>query len=141
MKRFFELLTVSLLASMVTLGVLYYTTEKTSLSTEVSTAPTTNYNLRPVSSLVENPDFIEAAEHTIDAVVHVKNVTIARQHRSVLDFYFGNSPTEPRKAIQGIGSGVIISPDGYIITNFHVIKGASEIEITLNKNASYTAKS
>lgn len=140
MKRFFELLTISLLASMVTIGVLYYTTEKTSLATEVSTAPTTNYNLRPVSSLIENPDFIEAAEHTIDAVVHVKNVTIARQHRSVLDFYFGNSPTEPRKAIQGIGSGVIISPDGYIITNFHVIKGASEIEITLNNNASYTAK-
>jgi Do/DeqQ family serine protease len=140
MKRFFELLSVSILASFVTFGVLYYTADKTPLTSEIGSAPSANYNLRPVSSLIENPDFIEAAEHTIDAVVHVKNVTIARQHRSVLDFYFGNSPSEPRKAIQGIGSGVIISPNGYIITNFHVIKGASEIEITLNNNSSYTAK-
>ena len=39
----------------------------------------------------------------------------------------------------GTGSGVIVSPDGYIITNFHVVEDANEIQVTTNKNKSYTA--
>lgn len=140
MKRFVELLSVSLLASALTFGVVFY------LKKETADVPKDYYlsakqpKFKAVANMIEKEDFTEALEYTIDAVVHVKNVALARQHRSILDFYFGNSPSEPRKAIQGMGSGVIISPDGYIITNYHVIKGASEIEITLNNNTNYKAE-
>lgn len=140
MKRFIELLTVCLMASIVTLGTIYYVKEQAFFTTTNPQKSIKQPNFRSVTNVIEKEDFTEAVDYTIDAVVHVKNVALARQHRSILDFYFGNSTNEPRKAVQGMGSGVIISPDGYIITNYHVIKGASEVEITLNNNTNYNAK-
>jgi Do/DeqQ family serine protease len=58
----------------------------------------------------------------------------------IYDFFYGQRQSEPKRAVQGIGSGVIITPDGYIVTNYHVIKGATEVEITLNNNESYIAE-
>lgn len=142
MKRIIEISFISCVASIVTLGLVYYLNEGEVITVEenASTSQFVATNYRPAASLMEKPDFIEAAEHTIDAVVHVKNVALARQHRSILDFYFGNPQQGTRRAIQGMGSGVIISPDGFIITNHHVIKDASEVEITLNNNNSYKAE-
>tara|TARA_R100000655_G_scaffold108297_1_gene160012 strand:- start:1189 stop:2589 length:1401 start_codon:yes stop_codon:yes gene_type:complete len=86
-----------------------------------------------------NVDFTDAAEKTIHAVVHVKNVAVFKGGpRSIWEYNpYG---TEGGRALQGAGSGVIITPDGYIVTNNHVIKGASEIEVTLNNNKTYTAE-
>lgn len=140
MKRFIELLSVSLLASALTFGVVFYLKKETANASSDYYLSAEQPKFKAVGNMIEKEDFTEAVEYTIDAVVHVKNVALARQHRSILDFYFGNAPSEPRKAIQGMGSGVIISPDGYIVTNYHVIKGASEIEITLNNNTNYKAK-
>jgi Do/DeqQ family serine protease len=86
----------------------------------------------------ERPDLITAANKTIDAVVHVKNTQINRSAQTWGNI-FSNNQIE-RKQLAGAGSGVIISPDGYIITNNHVIKGAVEISITLNDNKTYMAK-
>ncbi len=85
-----------------------------------------------------NTDFTVAAEKTVNAVVHVKNVAISRQPRNMME-YLRNGGAE-RKQLQGAGSGVIITGDGYIVTNNHVIKGASEISVTLNNNKSYAAE-
>ena len=86
-----------------------------------------------------NVDFTEAAENTVHAVVHVKNVAVFKGGpRSIWEYNpYG---TEGGRALQGAGSGVIITPDGYIVTNNHVIKGASEIEVTLNDNKTYKAE-
>jgi Do/DeqQ family serine protease len=86
----------------------------------------------------ERPNLITAANKTIDAVVHVKNTQINRSAQTWGNI-FSNNQVE-RKQLAGAGSGVIISPDGYIITNNHVIKGAVEISITLNDNKTYIAK-
>ena len=80
-------------------------------------------------------NFTEAAEKTVHAVVHVKNTAVSSGINSISDLFNGS-----RKYQQvGTGSGVIISSDGYIVTNNHVIDGASELEITLNNRKKYKA--
>jgi Do/DeqQ family serine protease len=79
-------------------------------------------------------DFTEAAERTIPAVVHVQNTTVSNQPGSMRDFFRGT----PRTMV-GTGSGVIISPDGYIITNNHVIDNSTQLEVILNNNKTYEA--
>ena len=86
------------------------------------------------------PDFTFAAEMSVKAVVHVKVVIKEEQQPATLfDFFFGYRPSQPRE-IMGSGSGVIISDDGYIITNNHVIEGADNIEVVLNDNRKFKAK-
>ena len=97
-------------------------------------------------SLADNdyPDFTYAAETCVDAVVYVKvsaTQTIPQQPGSIFDFFFGfpqqGAPQQRERT--GSGSGVIITQDGYIVTNNHVIDGATKIEITLNSNQTYPA--
>ena len=103
-----------------------------------------NYsNSIPVNYLYSNKnsistDFTVAAEKTIDAVVHVKNTSISSSNTPSWYRFFYEEENEIPERI-GTGSGVIVSPDGYIITNNHVIDGYSEIEITTNNNKSYKA--
>lgn len=96
------------------------------------------------------PDFTKAAENSIHAVVHIKSTVRAgggaqKQQRMIdpFEFFFGDrggSYDYTPKPSVGFGSGVIISKDGYIITNNHVIDKATEIEITTNDNRKFTAK-
>ncbi|GAB5401491.1 MAG: Do family serine endopeptidase [Aureisphaera sp.] len=95
----------------------------------------TSFN--PTTGSNEPIDFTQAAEKTVHAVVHVKNTTMSKGPTSMRDFFFGGG--SPRPMI-GTGSGVIISPDGYIITNNHVIENSTELEVTLNNNKSYEAE-
>ena len=84
-------------------------------------------------------DFTEAAEMAVKGVVYVKVTTrTMSKPNSILDLFFGFVPT-PQDQI-GIGSGVIISSDGYIATNNHVIDGANKIQVTLENNEVYDAK-
>jgi Do/DeqQ family serine protease len=94
----------------------------------------------------ENIDFTKAAERTVHAVVHIKSIA-KQQGRSgnlqifPFEYFFGFGGGElhqPQPRI-GAGSGVIISTDGYVMTNNHVIEGADELEVTLNDNRKYTA--
>ena len=84
----------------------------------------------------QTPDFVEVAKKTINNVVHVKNSTNISNDFSLEDLIFGRRQQRPSI---GTGSGVIISPDGYIITNSHVVKNADKIEITTNDNQSFEA--
>ena len=89
--------------------------------------------------VTEVPNFSDAAEAAVQAVVYVKVTQRANyQPGSLLDLIFGFAQT-PRDQV-GLGSGVIIRPDGYIVTNNHVISGADVIEVTLENNKVYPAK-
>ncbi|MFK5878627.1 MAG: trypsin-like peptidase domain-containing protein [Flavobacteriaceae bacterium] len=87
----------------------------------------------------ETTDFTTAAERTLNAVVHVKNKSIYTTRNPMEEIFYGRSSVRKHMQI-GMGSGVIISEDGYIITNNHVIENATEIEITLNDKQTYKAR-
>lgn len=85
-------------------------------------------------------DFTLAAERTVNAVVHVK--TSFKQQGSgdpVMDYFFG-IPGQNQREAEGSGSGVILSADGFIVTNNHVIDKANQVRVTLNNNEEYTAE-
>lgn len=89
-------------------------------------------------------DFVNASESSLNSVVHVttKVVTTSFHRDPFYEFFYGPGAggKEFKQFGSGSGSGVIISGDGYIVTNNHVIENASEIEVTLNDNRKYTAK-
>ena len=142
MKKFSNLFLVSLLSGATTLGAYKLLFENNGLFSKnknsiVTTAP--NSYSKNVGLSAEAVDFTEAADKTIHSVVHVKNVSTRTVNNPLLNFFYGSSGQQQQEQI-GTGSGVIISEDGYIVTNNHVIKDASQIEITLNNRKSYTAK-
>lgn len=90
-----------------------------------------------------NTDFTTAAEKSLNAVVHIK--TIAERSNNLnydpfAEWFFGHRGNSQPNIQQGSGSGVIISTDGYIVTNNHVIQGADKIEVVLNDKRSYIAE-
>jgi len=86
-------------------------------------------------------DFKFAAEQTVHAVVHVRTKSMVRQpDNPIMEYFYGDRyNSRPREQL-GFGSGVIISSDGYIITNNHVIEDAENIEVKLNDNKVFNAE-
>ena len=107
--------------------------------------PTALFDNKPAQPV----DLTGAAENSLHAVVHIKSTQLGKtqtvtQMPDLFDFFFGDGMgrqqqirTQPRV---GFGSGVIISKDGYIVTNNHVIEGADEIDVKLNDNREYKGK-
>ncbi len=140
MKNIGPILAASLLSGIVTLGSYKLFFEDPLSLNNVSTL-TTSAPLRNVSnSNFEVPNFKLAAEKTIHTVVHVKNVSFRNAPRNPIMEYFYGYQGDKTYAHVGTGSGVIISEDGYIVTNNHVVQNANEIEITLNDNRTFKAK-
>lgn len=138
MKRLSSLFLVSLLSGLTTLGAYKLFIEgKYNRNSIVTTAPTNNF--KNVGFNGEAVDFTSAAENAVHTVVHVKNVSIRTISNPIMEFFYGSRGGQQQEQI-GTGSGVIISEDGYIVTNNHVIQDASELEVTLNNNKSYKAK-
>jgi serine protease Do len=105
-----------------------------------TTASNFNYVSHPTSSIMPVNDFTVAASKTVNGVVHVKTeIEVQNAYNPWADFFGDGSGIEPYVQ-KGSGSGVIISDDGYIITNNHVIEGADNIEVSMNDNRSYSAE-
>ncbi|WP_298903971.1 trypsin-like peptidase domain-containing protein [uncultured Psychroserpens sp.] len=142
MKKILTLVFVSVLGGIIALSAytLFIEKNQTITMTESSNEPqflNASYDTNTANLINgEQPDFIEAAENTINSVVHVKNTSIVSGALTFEDLFYGRSS---QRAQVGTGSGVIIDKNGYIITNNHVIAGSSSISITLNDNRVYEA--
>lgn len=119
---------------------------------EQSTNQVSNYNpyatpahltsYTGLTSAANAPDFVASAEKSVNSVVHIK--TIVEQKNNLAydpfqDWLFGGRQRQPNM-MQGSGSGVIISQDGYIVTNNHVVNEATKIEVVLNDKRTYNAE-
>jgi Do/DeqQ family serine protease len=138
MKKFSSLFLVSLLSGAMTLGAYKLLIEGDAAHQGITTAAP-EFSMRPVGLSAENLDFTEAADKAVHYVVHVKNVSYRTVTNPIMEFFYGYRGGQQQEQV-GTGSGVIISEDGYIVTNNHVVKDAQDLEITLNNKKVYKAK-
>ena len=149
-------LVVSLLSASVAIGVYSYLNRKDGNFFSNNSSNQPGFQTVGYAPAAENTDFTYAAEQTVNAVVHIKSVVKpsnnddGRRGRGSIDpfeFFFGGNgnpffdgrPSQRGPQV-GYGSGVIISNDGYIVTNNHVVDGADEIEVTTNDDRVFKAK-
>ena len=125
------------------------TTEKAPATTEAIGLPVHKAAFTHSLAPQQHIDLTDAADKSIHAVVHIKSTQNSRTQTiqrapDIYDFFFGDGTgrrqeirTQPRV---GFGSGVILSEDGYIVTNHHVIDNADVIDVTLNDNRSFKGR-
>ena len=141
MKKISSLFLVSLLSGAATLGGYKLLIDDDGLFSkpkDIITMAPANY-AKNVALGAGEVDFTDAADRTVHSVVHVKNVSYRTISNPMLEFFYGYKGGQQQEQV-GTGSGVIISEDGYIVTNNHVVQDASDIEITLNNKSTYKAK-
>lgn len=135
MKTILKLSIVSLISSGFTiiLFISFYNT-KPIKNESIPTIPVT-FSANVGNTFTTPSEFIVAANNSIGAVVHVKNTSKSDSGNEYLNYFLGVD-SRPRV---GTGSGVIVSPDGYIMTNNHVVENATTLEITTNDNKRFQA--
>lgn len=143
MKKIVTIVLFSALGGALTLGAYKLFLEKpVVVLDETAAVPSSlpTYFSTAVEDAIENTDFTAAAEKTLNAVVHVKNTSFKTVRDPFAELFYGQGSGIKKLPQIGSGSGVIISSDGYIVTNNHVIANANEIEITLNNRKVYKAE-
>lgn len=158
MKKMWKSISTYIVVALVSIGATYGMYSYMDSRRGYSSADSYNYGTEfdqkgvHLASLTADgyPDFTKAAESSVHAVVHIKStvkgVSAAQGRRQIdpFEYFFGFGDRGGRdyenQPQVGFGSGVIISKDGYIVTNNHVIDKASEIEVTLNDNRKLNAK-
>ena len=152
MKRFFQYLFLLIVVAAVSAGTTWVVLQKAApemvmtkvVNGDTITAVPAAYSKFAALPEAGETDFTNAAELSVNAVVHVKTTyqSQSRQYMSdpFFEFFFGR-PQQQREmpAQQASGSGVIISQDGYIVTNNHVIDKAQQIQVVLNDKREFSA--
>jgi len=139
MKKFIVLILAAFIGGLFSIGIQKLTKKESLKSFQQNSLQEknpVNFNYSSTNEPLSN--FSIAAEKTINAVVHVKNLKdSANKSNKLFEYFYGY---QYKSAPQmGSGSGVIISPDGYIVTNHHVIDNSTKLYVTLNNNSEYEA--
>lgn len=139
MKKLAAFFGISLFSAALSVGIYAYFFAPQANTNRII-EPLPEYVQRPVglASSMET-DFTRAAEMTVNAVVHVKTAFERQTYSSPFELFFGG-PRSRSQIVQGAGSGVILSQDGYIITNNHVIENAEKILVSLNDGREFEAE-
>jgi serine protease Do len=147
MKKLVSSIFVACFGGFVSLAGYHFLTKNESSTNQVthpeqsSLYKLTNYSSSSTSGNMN--DFTMAAEKSVNSVVHIKTISEHVNNLSYDPFaelFFGQQKKQQTYVQQGSGSGVIISDDGYIVTNNHVITGSDKIEVILNDRRTYEAE-
>jgi len=144
MKRIAGLILASFIGGIIAISSYVFFNKKNNITEKTQDTPVIqNVVSSGLNSMrySQNPDFVDAAEKTVHAVVHVKVRSQISYDNAFYNFLFGRPDyNEKQPPVVSSGSGVIISNDGYIVTNNHVVEGADILEVTLNDKRTFTAK-
>lgn len=134
------LFVIAVLGALVAIIVYARVFQPQSTIVEVPAEHKIQYVNLPASTPAGALDFTAAVEQSIHAVVHVKTMEFRQyQVNPLYEFFFGEQPRGQVEPVLGFGSGVIISDQGYIVTNNHVIEDSDEILVVLNNKEEYDA--
>jgi Do/DeqQ family serine protease len=150
LKKLMPFALVGVISGATTFGAINYF-DKTQNNTDFSYFSTSRKDgqFAGINAAALGDDFVKASKTTVPAVVTIKNYQSASAGRAmdqdIFEFFFGQpnqrSRQQPPKDMpSGLGSGVIISPEGYIISNNHVVAGANKLEVVLSNKKTYVAK-
>ncbi len=141
LKKVLAVLGIAILGGFTAFGISWFFSGSENLNTENVQPYMPTYNLTNNQGSVGSTDFTFAAEQTVNAVVHVKT-TLGSQNRqpSIYDFFFGSPQGGNMMPSIASGSGVILTNDGYIVTNNHVVQNSKSVEVVLNDKRSFEAE-
>jgi Do/DeqQ family serine protease len=145
MKKILGIFAIAGIGGLTSLGVNHLINGNPSAHAQLSYQTPVKYVSLPGAAAPELAvDFTQAADMSVHSVVNVKTTyPMEAQNQYLYDpfrDFFGGGQRMPQEAPMATGSGVIISQDGYIVTNNHVVHGADKVEITLNDKRSYEAE-
>ncbi len=145
MKKIIGAFVIASIGGITALGLNRLFEQKSNLQTsQIAYQLPAKYVNMPSVSTENAVDFTTAAEMSVHSVVNVKTTyPLQTQNQYLYDpfrDFFGQREPKQQEAPMATGSGVIISQDGYVVTNNHVVDGAEKVEITLNDKRSYTAE-
>ena len=150
MKSFAKFLSLVAVSAIVGAGAGYWASREAANQSSVpganapgAKAPVSlaSYSGQTSSQGIAPVDFTQAAERSVEAVVHVKTKYYRQQYVDPFyQFFFGRPQQSQQPSAMASGSGVILSNDGYIVTNNHVIEDANEIEVVLNDKRTFAAQ-
>ena len=150
MKSFAKFLSLVAVSAIVGAGAGYWASREAANQSSVpganapgSIAPISmaSYSGQAAPQGIAPVDFTQAAERSVEAVVHVKTKYYRQQYVDPFyHFFFGRPQQSQQPSAMASGSGVILSNDGYIVTNNHVIESANEIEVVLNDKRTFAAQ-
>ncbi|REC44944.1 MULTISPECIES: trypsin-like peptidase domain-containing protein [Chryseobacterium] len=155
LKKLLPFAVVGVLSGATTVGVQQYLSHDSNNGDQSYFTKSNNASFVGMNTATVGDDFVKASKTTVPAVVTIKNYQNRASSRAsdqdLFDFFFGDpfggkgqqrqkqQQQAPENIPSGLGSGVIISPDGYIISNNHVVAGANKLEVVLSNKKSYIA--
>nr|WP_314493599.1 trypsin-like peptidase domain-containing protein [uncultured Chryseobacterium sp.] len=154
LKKLLPFAVVGVISGATTVGVQQYFGHDSNSSDQSYFTKSSNTSFVGMNTAAVGDDFVQAAKTTVPAVVTIKNYQNRTSSRAseqdLLDYFFGDpfggrgqqkqkQQQAPENMPSGMGSGVIISADGYIISNNHVVAGANKLEVVLSNKKSYIA--
>lgn len=157
LKKLLPFAVVGVISGATTVGTIQYFGHNSNNVDQSYFKSASNVSFAGMNTSAVGDDFVKAAKTTVPAVVTIKNYqsrtsSSRASEQDLFDFFFGDpfggKGGQPRQKQQqqipdnmpsGMGSGVIISPDGYIISNNHVVAGANKLEVVLSNKKSYIA--
>ncbi|HEX7869991.1 MAG TPA: trypsin-like peptidase domain-containing protein [Chryseobacterium sp.] len=152
-KKLLPFAVVGVLSGATTVGVQQYLGHDSNSGDQSYFTKSNNASFVGMNTANVGDDFVKASKTTVPAVVTIKNyqnrATSRASEQDLFEHFFGNpfgdrgqqrqQQQSPDNMPSGLGSGVIISPDGYIISNNHVVAGANKLEVVLSNKKSYIA--